>query len=119
MKRQSSQTRPIQRHCTAKEKAGLLQAHRRSGLSLRAFARKGGLCYASLLRWRYRQSQAASVLAPPDTGANPHFVPVRLEGEEGGGQYVLSWPTGRSLRIPRQFETDSLRRLLMVLEGWR
>jgi hypothetical protein len=35
------------------------------------------------------------------------------------GDYVLSWPTGRSLKIPPQFETGSLRRLLCVLEALR
>jgi len=56
---------------------------------------------------------------PPDTEADPRFVPVKIEGEVLGGEYVLSWATGRSLKIPRQFEMDSLRRLLTVLEGLR
>lgn len=119
MKRRPSQIRPIRRHRTAEEKAQILGAHQRSGLSLQAFAGKHGLCYASLLRWRYRQRQGGSVLAPPDTEADPRFVPVKLEGELLGGDYVLSWPGGRSLKIPRHFETDSLRRLLRVLEGVR
>jgi len=34
-----------------------------------------------------------------------------------GEEYVLSWASGRSLKIPQQFETDSLRRLLSVLEA--
>jgi hypothetical protein len=56
---------------------------------------------------------------PPDTEADPRFVAVKIEGEVLGGDYVLSWATGRSLKIPRQFETDSLRRLLSVLEALR
>jgi hypothetical protein len=44
---------------------------------------------------------------------------VKIEGEVLGGDYVLSWPAGRSLKIPRRFETDSLRRLLGVLEAVR
>ena len=119
MKRRSSQIRPTGRHRSAEEIAEILRAHRRSRLSLLAFARKHGLCYASLLRWRGRQPNVASVLAPLDTEADPHFVPVKIEGEVLGGDYVLSWPGGRSLKIPRQFETDSLRRLLTVLEGVR
>lgn len=119
MKRRSSQIRPTRRHRTREEKAEILRAHRRSGLSLLAFAGKHGLCYASLLRWRCRRRQGASVLAPSDTEADPRFVPVKIEGEVLGGDYVLSWPGGRSLKIPRQFETDSLRRLLTLLEGVR
>jgi transposase-like protein len=119
VKRQSAQTRTTQRHRTSKEKAEILKEHRRSGLSLLAFAEKRGLCDASLLRWRCRQGNGADVPVPPDTGADPRFVPVKIEGEVLGGEYVLSWATGRSLKIPRQFEADSLRRLLTVLEGLR
>jgi transposase-like protein len=119
VKRPSSQSRPTQRHRTPKEKAEILREHRRSGLSLLAFAGKHGLCYTSLLRWRWRQGNGARVLVPPDTEADPRFVPVKIEGEVLGGEYVLSWAGGRSLKIPRQFETDSLRRLLTVLEGLR
>lgn len=119
MKRQSSQSRPTQRHRTPKEKTEIFRAHRRSGLSLLAFAQKQGLCYASLLRWRSRQGKGANVPMAPDTEADPRFVPVKIEGEVLGGDYVLSWATGRSLKIPRQFETDSLRRLLTVLEALR
>ena len=119
MKRRSSQIRRTRRHRTPKEKAEILREHQRSGLSLLAFARKHGLCYASLLRWRCRQRNGASGSVPPDTEADPRFVPVKIEGEVLGGDYVLSWAGGRSLKIPRQFETDSLRRLLTVLEGVR
>ena len=119
MKRQSSQSGTTQRHRTPKEKAELLKEHQRSGLSLLAFAGKHGLCYASLLRWRCRQGEGADVLVPADAEADPRFVPVKIEGEVLGGEYVLSWPSGRSLKIPRQFETDSLRRLLTVLEALR
>ena len=118
MKRRTSQFRTT-RHRTPKEKAEILREHQRSGLSLLAFAGKHGLCYASLVRWRCRQRPGARVLAPPDAEGDPRFVPVKIEGEVLGGEYVLSWPGGRSLKIPRQFETDSLRRLLRVLEGGR
>jgi len=77
------------------------------------------VCYTSLLRWRCREGNGANVLVPPDTEADPRFVPVKIEGEVSGGEYVLSGAGGRSLKIPRQFETDSLRRLLTVLEGLR
>jgi transposase-like protein len=109
----------FQRHRTAKEKAEILREHQRSGLSLLAFARKEGLCYASLLRWRAGPRKGASLLVAPEAGSNPRFVPVQIESEEMSGDYVLSWAGGRSLKIPLQFETDSLRRLLAVLEGVR
>ena len=119
MKRQSSQTRPIGRHLTPQEKVEILEEHRRSGLSLLAFAEKRGLCYKSLLRWRCPGGNGAKVPVAPDTEADPRFVPVTIEAEVWGGDYVLSWATGRSLKIPPRFETDSLRRLLSVLEALR
>ena len=119
MKRLSTKSDAPQRHRTGKEKAEILKEYQGSGLSLLAFARKRGLCDASLLRWRARQRQGASVLVPPDAEANPRFVPVKLQSEGMSGDYVLSWAGGRSLKIPLQFETDSLRRLLTVLEGVR
>lgn len=119
MKRKSSQLRRTRQHRTPQEKAEILRAHRRSGLSLLAFAGKHGLCYASLLRWRSRQCTGGKVLVAPDAQADPRFVPVKIEGEALSVDYVLSWAGGRSLKIPRRFETDSLRRLLRVLEEWR
>jgi hypothetical protein len=119
VKRQSLPSRAPRRHLTAKEKAEVLREHRHSGLSLLAFARTHGLCYSSLLRWRSRQGPGALVVATPDTEADPRFVPVKVEGEVLGGDYVLSWAGGCSLKIPPQFETDSLRRLLGVLEAVR
>ena len=119
MKRHSYQFRTTGRHLTPKEKAEILREHRRSGLSLLAFARKEGLCYASLLRWRCRQSNGTDLVAPPQPEGDPRFVPVSIQAEAVSGDYVLSWPSGRSLKIPRRFETDSLRRLLSVLEEVR
>ena len=119
MKRQFSQSRTFRRHLTSKEKAEILREHQRSGVSLLAFAAQRGLCYTSLLRWRCRQRNDASAVVPPDTEANPRFVPVKIEGEVLGGDYVLTWAGGRSLKIPRQFDLDSLRRLLAVLEEGR
>jgi transposase-like protein len=119
VKRQSFQIRPTRRHRTPQEKAEILREHLRSGLSLLAFAGEHGLCYASLLRWRCRQHSRGNGLVTPESQADPRFVPVKIEGEILSGDYVLSWPGGRSLRIPLQFETDSLRRLLTVLEGTR
>jgi transposase-like protein len=119
VKQQSSQGRPTQRHRTRKEKAKILAAHQRSGLSLLAFAGKHGLCYSSLLRWRCRQANRANAEAPDGPQADPRFVPVQLEGEAPAEDYVLSWPSGRSLKIPQQFHRDSLLRLLSVLEEVR
>ena len=59
----------------------------------------------------------APVVADPEV--DPGFVPVRIQSEEPSGDYLLSWPSGRALKIPGRFDRDSLRRLLSVLEGAR
>ena len=117
MKRQPSQSGAARRRRSFEEKADILRQHRRSGLSLLAFARKRELCYASLLRWRSQQLPVAKVLVRPETGSDPGFVPVRIESEVLSGDYVLSWAGGCSLKIPRQFDPDCLRRLLSLLEA--
>ena len=114
MKRKSFDPDGRGRHRTSKEKARILREHRRSGLSLLAFARQHDLCYASLLRWRARPSSRPT---RADAQADPRFVRVKIEGGGLGGGYIVSWPGGRSLKIPPQFEPESLRRLLNVLEG--
>ena len=119
MKRRSTRSEPTQRHRTPKEKADILEAHRRSGLSLLSFARKEGLCYASLLRWRSRLPKGAQAPAACALEADPGFVPVKIQREVVSGDYVLSWPSGHCLKIPRDFERDALRRLLSVLEAMR
>lgn len=117
MKRQSFQNQPSRRHRTFKEKVEILEAHRVSGLSLFAFARKEGLCYTSLLRWRSRRPQGAQTAVSCALEADPGFVPVKIQSEVVSGDYVLSWPSGRCLKIPQRFERDSLQSLLSMLEA--
>jgi hypothetical protein len=119
VKRPSIKSRTTRRHHTPQEKAEILKDHRRSGLSVLAFARRRGLCYASLLRWRSQPRQGANAAVCSDPEADPGFVPVKIEGEGLSVGYVLSWPCGRTLQIPLRFETDSLRRLLAVMEDLR
>jgi hypothetical protein len=91
-------------------------APRALAAGLRSEARSA---HASLLRWRSRQRKRAKVLVPPDSEADLRFVPVKTKGGRLSGERVLSWAGGRSLKLPRQFEPDALRRLLTVLEGVR
>ena len=118
MKRQTSRSRTIRRHRTPKEKAEIWREHGRSGLSLLAFAHKHQLCYSTLIRWRKRIDQHAQSRGAPKVTASPKFIPIHLEPEPAPGvPYVLGLSGGRSLKIPPGFETESLRRLLTVLEG--
>ena len=98
----------------------ILEAHARSGLSLLAFSRDQDLCYASLRRWRIQHGSPS--MASDDSGplcrrgSTPRFVPVQVEPSSTKGEFGLSWPSGRSLRIPAGFDPEELRRVLAVLE---
>ena len=115
MKSHRLRAAPLGRRRTPEEITRLLEDHRQSGLSLLAFARKRQLCYSSLIRWRRRHPQ---LRRPSAAAPEPHpaFVPVQIEAGTWSSDYVLGWPSGRSLRIPPQFDSPSLRRLLGVLE---
>ena len=118
MKRSSTQNRPVQGRRSAREKTTLLKQYRDSGLSLLTFARQHQLCYSTLLRWRKRFGQHAQSQRAPKVAPSPKFIPIQLEPEPvPGAPYVLGLSEGRSLKIPPGFETESLRRLLTVLEG--
>ena len=118
MKRSSTQSRPVLGRRSAREKSNVLHGYRRSGLSLRAFAQEHRLCYSTLIRWRKRLGPQAQSRRAPKVTASPKFIPIHLEPEPAPGvPYVLGLSGGRSLKIPPGFETESLRRLLTVLEG--
>jgi hypothetical protein len=112
------------RRRTREEIRSILEWHHQSGLSLLAFARRQGLCYASLRRWRADQESRARVEPAGSAGERPghprtaeslpHFVPVQLE-ELRSENFILEWAPGRSLRIPAGFDPDQLRRLLDAL----
>lgn len=84
-------------------------------MSLLAFAREKGLCYATLRRWRAIHEATATSDDPGPDSSSPRFVPVELEPAARTGEFVLEWLPGRSLRIPAGFDSDQLRRLLDVL----
>ena len=118
MKRYSTQNRSVLGRRSAREKTTLLNQYRRSGLSLLAFAQRHQLCYSTLIRWRKRFGQPAQSQRALKVAPSPQFIPVHLEPEPApGAPYVLGLSGGRSLKIPPGFETESLRRLLTVLEG--
>ena len=115
MKNHLSHVGPLGRRRAPKEIATILREYRRSGLSLLTFAHKHQLCYSTLLRWRScRPKRARSATAPLRAG--PGFIPIQIDSGSLSSDYVLSWPGGRSLRIPPRFDAQGLRQLLEVLE---
>ena len=98
----------------------MLAAQARSGLSLLAFARAEALCYATLRRWRRVYAggitQVRNPCATRRRPATPGFIPVEVQDPPPSGDFTVSWPGGRSLRIPKGFDPDQLQRVLAVLE---
>ena len=113
------------RRRTAEEIRSILEWYRQSGLSQLAFARREGLCYATLRRWSAAYDAVTSAdgsrvdgLGPrPARRGGPGFVSVELEAGAPPGDFILEWSTGWSLRVPAGFDPDQLRRLLDVLES--
>ena len=114
------------RHRTVSEIRAILSDQQLSGLSLVAFARHHQLCYATLLRWRSRYPNeggptGAHSTYPDGSVYKQRFVPVRVDPEPVSGTsdgFVITWSSGKSLRVPDRFNPDQLRQLLDVL-GWQ
>ena len=120
MKANPTVIRPVGRHRTPVEIRSILQLHRRSGLSLLAFARRHELCYPTLLRWRTRSAAAHTGPGSGQSGPggdlpDPGFVPVQVEPGAPLTDFVLVWAPERSLRIPPGFDPVQLRHLLDAL----
>ena len=90
----------------------LVEAWRNSGETLSGFARRHGVEPRRLARWVSRLSGAGE--------GSLRFHPVRLvesPPETGGGAPIeIQLAGGRRVRVPRGFETEDLRRVLVVLE---
>lgn len=89
----------------------LVARWRESGQPARRFAQAAGVSVGRLWYWRKRTEQQRQA-----TG----FVPVRLVSDgatQGGGDgFELDLGDGRRLRIPPEFSSESLRRLLSALQ---
>lgn len=96
------------------EIAELLGEYQRSELTQRAFADWKGLSLSSLSLWLRKAralGSAAEGGAPSDSS---RLVPVRIRSSAGAG-FELQLG-GRTVRIPADFDSEALRRLLEVLE---
>jgi hypothetical protein len=109
---------------------GLIEQWETSGVTQEAFCAARGVAVASLRWWKWKLGVEDA--GEPRSRRRPHpavapavrqaFVPVRIV-ERGapsgasspGGAFDLSLPGGVRLRVPRDFEAESLARLLAVL----
>lgn len=99
---------------TAAEARGHLEAWRRSGWTLTAYARSVGMSFQRLHRWRRKLEVAGA--------AGVGFVPVRIVGgseEQAAGRqetgFELVSRGGLRLRVGADFDEVGLERLLRVM----
>jgi len=100
-----------------------------SGATQEAFCEALGVAVASLRWWKWKLGVEGALKPgshgrkhPEAAAMGPAFVPVRVVGRrelavapDSGGAFELALPGGVRLRVPRDFEAESLARLLSVL----
>jgi len=100
-------------HRTAAEKAELVGAYHRSGLSQRDFAQQHGIAPSNIQRWA-RQGES---LAPSQRSAALLEVPNLLASRPGAGAYRLHFPHGLQLELARGFAVEEVRALALLLQN--
>jgi transposase-like protein len=98
---------------TAAEKAELVAAYHRSGLSQRDFSRRHGLAPSNVQRW-VRQRGA------PDPDPEPAAlveVPNLLAVPSGSAVYRLNLSRGLQLEVARGFDLGEVRALVQLLQA--
>jgi transposase-like protein len=98
---------------TAAEKAQIVAAFQRSGLSQRDFATQNGIASSNIQRW-VGQSQRAD---KPEGQAALVEVPNLLASSAGSGTYRLHFPKGLMLEVARGFEPGEVHLLTQLLQS--
>ena len=98
------------------EARGVLEAWRRSGLTLTSFARQRGLVVQRLRWWKERLDGRTSSTS---LAAVPALLPVRVERETArrGEPVTVLLRTGHMLKIGHGFDEEAFRRVVVLLEG--
>jgi len=103
-----------------------ISEQRRSGQSVRAYCRDGGLSEASFYAWRRELKQRRTVRAqktPQRTGRGARFVPVRLAAGSvsppGFTSIEVALPSGAVLRLPSSTEPERVATMLIAWERGR
>ena len=100
------------RHWRKDDARLVIDAWRRSGQTMSAFARFYGIQYERLARWKRR------LRGEPSEAVRFHPVRVRAverQSNDSVDRIELVLSTGRSIRVPHGFDAEDLRRLLAVV----
>ena len=88
----------------------LIEAWRSSGESLSRFARRYGVQHSRLTRWVKRLEGAAPMVLHP-----VRVVAKTTNRSSGDGTIEIQLADGPCVRVAHDFQSDDLRRVLMVL----
>jgi hypothetical protein len=101
----------------------LIEERAGSGQSLRDFAAEKGVVASTLAWWgseiKRREARRAGRLVPrrPEKKPKPiPLVPVTIADDNADSVFEVALPSGAAVRVPGNFDADSLRRLVAVLE---
>jgi hypothetical protein len=97
------------------EARGVLEAWRRSGLSLEAFARQRGLVTQRLHWWKAKLARAEKSLAV----RTPALLPVTVSPDTArrGEPVTVLLRTGHMLKVSHGFDEEAFARVVALLEG--
>jgi len=98
------------RRTDAAQRAHLLAAYERSGLSASAFSRQQGLNYTTFCGWRQRQAEASDL---------PGFVQVQLAEPEAAVELVIELGAAARLRLTSRAQLSLAAELLQALNARR
>jgi transposase-like protein len=104
----------MSRHWRASDAGQVIEAWRRSGASVAAFARDHGMGVRRVLRWRRRLKGSGT----------PAFHPVRVIANRaaespGAASLALEVRRGRRIHVARGFDPELLEELVRAVEEFR
>lgn len=95
---------------------GVLEKWLASGMSQRRFCEERGISLSTFTYWRRRLREMS------EGGSASAFIPVEIKPprrETGHSYYEVRLKNGARIRVPFDFESDSLLRLIGLLDGGR
>jgi hypothetical protein len=99
------------RRWTIEEARSAIEAHKASGLSMRAFAQREGLDAQRLFRWGRRIAG--------ESQATARFTFVEVERPRRAEMIEVVLPSGRVLRVSESVDPDAVARIANALDKGR
>ncbi len=103
--------------------SALIEERAASGKSLRDFAAEKGVVASTLAWWgsemKRREARRAGRPVPRRSKRKPKpipLIPVTVAESSVNSVFEVALPGGAAVRVPGNFDADSLRRLVAVLE---